>query len=192
MSAFSTQPNTSTLVFDHHLGAFTDAELDAIEQYCDSLLLNQGTLGHGVRSHYEKLRVTDVATLKPEPPVRWFYERMAAVVQAVNKNYRFDLTGFQEAIQFMVYRDSEGGHFGWHLDVGPPVPRKLSLTLQLTDPARYEGGDLQFFTGDMVRMAPKERGIVIGFPSYMVHQVTPVTAGIRKSIVAWVTGPQFR
>lgn len=152
MSAVSTHTSSSSLIFDHHSGAFTHAELDAIEEYCDSLLL----------------------------------------AQAVNRNYRFDLTGFHEAIQFMVYRDRDGGHFGWHLDVGPPVPRKLSLTLQLTDPARYEGGDLQFFTGDMVRTAPRERGMAIGFPSYMVHQVTPVTSGIRKSIVAWVTGPQLR
>lgn len=190
MSAFST--HTNALVFDHHPGAFTNAELDAIEQYCDGLLLAQATLGHETRGTYEKLRVTDVAVLKPEPPIRWFYERMAAVAQAVNRNYRFELTGFHEALQFMVYRDSDGGHFGWHLDVGPPVPRKLSLTLQLTDPAQYEGGDLQFFTGDMVRLAPRDRGVAIGFPSYMVHQVTPVTAGTRKSIVAWVTGPQFR
>ena len=92
----------------------------------------------------------------------------------------------------MVYHDHEGGHFGWHMDVGPRTPRKLSLTLQLTDPSRYQGGELQFFTGDIVRTAPRDRGMLIAFPSYMVHQVTPVTAGTRKSIVAWVSGPQFR
>ena len=40
--------------------------------------------------------------------------------------------------------------------------------------------------------APKERGTVIAFPSYQLHRVTPVTAGIRKSLVAWVLGPDFR
>ena len=128
----------------------------------------------------------------PEPAIRWFYERMGAAAKAVNRNYQFDLTGFQEAIQFMVYSHIGGAHFRWHLDVGPSSPRKLSLTLQLSDPGHYEGGDLQFFTGDIVRTAPRDRGVLIGFPSYMVHQVTPVTAGTRKSIVAWVTGPQFR
>jgi hypothetical protein len=26
----------------------------------------------------------------------------------------------------------------------------------------------------------------------MIHRVTPITSGIRKAIVAWVTGPSFK
>ena len=180
----------AALVFDHLPGAFSPAELDRLEDYCDRLLLAEATLGG--RRQAEQMRVTRLAEIRPEPPIHWFYERMAAGVQAMNRHYGFELSGFHEALQFMVYHHHDGGHFGWHMDVGPRTPRKLSLTLQLTDPSRYQGGDLQFFTGDMVRAAPRDRGMLIAFPSYMVHQVTPVTAGTRKSIVAWVSGPQFR
>jgi PKHD-type hydroxylase len=186
-------PNSpAALVFDHLADAFSPAELDSLERYCDALLLAKATLGDDNRRQAGQMRVTRLAEIRPETQIRWFYERMAGTVHVLNRHYGFELTGFHEALQFMVYHDHDGGHFGWHMDVGPRNPRKLSLTLQLTDPSRYEGGDLQFFTGDIVRSAPRERGMLIAFPSFMVHQVTPVTAGTRKSIVAWVSGPQFR
>jgi PKHD-type hydroxylase len=68
------------------------------------------------------------------------------------------------------------------------VQRKLSLTLQLTDPSRYQGGELQFKARDAVTAAARAPGTLIGFPSYLVHRVTQVTAGTRESIVAWVAG----
>ena len=109
-----------------------------------------------------------------------------------NRSYQFDLRGFAEAPQYMVYRDAEGGHFDWHMDIGPMPPRKLSLTIQLTDAAQYEGCQLQFNTGTAIVSAPKNRGVAIAFPSYMIHRITPITAGVRKAIVAWVTGPSFK
>jgi PKHD-type hydroxylase len=69
--------------------------------------------------------------------------------------------------------------------------RKLSRSLQLTDPSTYEGGTLEFLTGTRPQIAPRDRGALIAFPSFGVHRVAPVTAGTRKSLVIWVTGPQF-
>jgi PKHD-type hydroxylase len=40
--------------------------------------------------------------------------------------------------------------------------------------------------------AEKKKGSVLLFPSWILHRVTPVTKGVRKSIVVWVTGPKFR
>ena len=40
--------------------------------------------------------------------------------------------------------------------------------------------------------AHKARGTLVAFPSYVMHRVTPVTSGTRKSLVAWVAGPKFR
>jgi PKHD-type hydroxylase len=68
----------------------------------------------------------------------------------------------------------------------------LSLTIQLTDPSRYEGCELQFNVGTQIISTPKGRGVVVAFPSYMIHRVTPITSGVRKAIVAWVTGPEFK
>jgi PKHD-type hydroxylase len=70
--------------------------------------------------------------------------------------------------------------------------RKLSLTVQLSDPAHYEGGVLQFMLNQKIVDAPKERGTVIVFPSFMMHRVTPVERGVRRSLVGWVSGHPYR
>ena len=179
-------------IFNHGLGAFTEEELDRLERYCDALPLTKASLaGLDVGDQYNHVRRTRVSAIIQAAEIAWFYERLVAVCRSLNRDYQFDLTDFSEAPQYLVYHHSENGHFDWHVDQGVQPPRKLSLTLQLTDPSRYEGGELQFNGGNIV-CAPKDRGAAIAFPSYTVHRVTPVTAGTRKSIVAWITGPSFR
>jgi len=80
------------------------------------------------------------------------------------------------------------------VDVGEAnyEPRKISLSLQLSEPSDYEGGELVLQAGDSERVAEKARGTLIAFPSFVLHRVRPVTAGVRKSLVIWVAGPEFR
>ena len=189
----SLSAHNSNLLYDHGIGAFTAAELDAIEQYCEGLELIKAPLGgRSENDPYENIRISKVAAIRQAPQIMWLYERIAGVVHMLNRTYQFDLRGFHEPLQYTVYHHSEGGHFNWHIDQGPQPPRKLSLTLQLTDPSRYEGGDLQFNTGTKPVTAPKDRGVAIAFPSFVLHRVTPVTAGTRRALVAWVTGPSFK
>jgi PKHD-type hydroxylase len=82
--------------------------------------------------------------------------------------------------------------YGWHQDYGGEISRKLSLVLQLSDPSEYEGGNLQVKTSSEPQTVKKQRGFIAAFPSYVLHQVTPVTKGNRQSLVAWVSGPQFK
>jgi PKHD-type hydroxylase len=74
--------------------------------------------------------------------------------------------------------------------------RKVSAVLQLSDPKTYEGGRLKLqntYTADFFEPPEFEaRGSIVVFPSFLLHQVTPVTKGNRYSAVAWATGPQFR
>jgi PKHD-type hydroxylase len=181
-------------IYDHGIGAFTVEELDRLERYCDGLVLTRGHLNGLPQGAYDDVkRVTEIASIRQTPEIMWFYERLADIVRGLNnRSYQFDLRGFSEAPQYMVYRDSEGGHFDWHMDTGPQPPRKLSLTIQLTDPSHYEGCKLEFNTGSVIVSAPKNRGVAIAFPSYMIHRVTPITSGTRKAIVAWVSGPNFK
>ena len=108
--------------------------------------------------------------------------------------FRYDLYGLEKALQYTVYEGSEGGHYDWHVDTGPhnPEPRKISLSLQLSDPADYEGGRLVIEAGDGAYAAETRRGTIIAFPSYVLHRVTPTESGVRKSLVIWVAGPEFR
>jgi len=78
--------------------------------------------------------------------------------------------------------------------------RKLSMTLNLNEPGAYEGGNLKFDFGPHVRHRKRyheceeirPQGSVIVFPSFVYHQVTPVTQGMRYSLVMWVLGKPFR
>jgi len=70
-----------------------------------------------------------------------------------------------------------------------PSPRKLSLSLQLSDPVEYEGCVLELHAANSIEAAPLERGTVIAFPSYILHRVSPILSGRRRSLVAWFSGP---
>ncbi len=136
-------------------------------------------------------RVSDIAWITPDVDAQWLYHRLAVLFAQVNAAYKFELIGFVEALQFTCY--GPGQYFGWHVDIGgdDTASRKLSLTIQLSNPADYDGGDLQFHGAADMPIA-RDQGCATFFPSYLAHQVTPVTRGLRRSLVAWAYGPAFR
>jgi len=67
--------------------------------------------------------------------------------------------------------------------------RKISASLLLNDESEYEGGDL-IILDEVVKV--KKQGTIIVFPSFMAHQVTPVTKGVRYSAVCWMGGPKWK
>jgi PKHD-type hydroxylase len=111
-----------------------------------------------------------------------------------SQHYRYDITGFDEPLYHVTYNAEDEGHYAWHIDKsGDGMPaRKLSITFQMTDPAQYDGGDLEINAFGSIDVCPRERGKLILFPSYEVHRVTPVTRGVRSALVAWSVGPAFR
>jgi PKHD-type hydroxylase len=64
--------------------------------------------------------------------------------------------------------------------------------LQLSDPDTYEGGNLLMHIDDPGQKIEKKQGKLVLFPSYVLHEVTPVTKGERYSLVAWLTGKPFK
>ena len=107
-----------------------------------------------------------------------------------------DFMAFKKYQQFKVIsEDKRIVEYKWHLDKGPGEdrpPRKLSMVLGLLDPDEYEGGDFEIKTGVESQVLPLKKGRVIAFPSWTLHRVTPVTKGIRKTVVIWVGGPKFK
>ena len=194
MSELDFHPTSTFVIWAN---AFSPDELDRIEAYGDRLTADQATVaadasdGAQVRGD---IRVTQTAWMEASAESKWIYDRIQGVARALNDRvYQFALSGFSEHLQYTVYHGTEGGHYDWHIDQGPlRTRRKLSISVQLSDPARYEGCDLEFYAGNKIEKAPRDRGAVIAFPSYVLHRVTPCTKGTRKSIVAWTTGPQFR
>ena len=174
-------------------GAFTEQELNFLQQQAMQANQQASVGGDPKGDDLKKIRRSQVAWLQKTHDTAWVFEKLAHVVSSLNAQYfRFDLTGFGEALQLTNYSQSENGMYGWHQDYNAQVSRKLSLVLQLTDPSEYEGGNLQVMTSGEPQTVRKQRGLIAAFPSYVLHQVTPVTSGGRQSLVAWASGPAFK
>jgi PKHD-type hydroxylase len=173
-------------------GVFTEQELNWLQEKARQAEINARVGGSpGVNPD---VRRSQISWLLNTPDASWVFEKLADVCSKVNSRYfRFDLTGFGEPLQLTNYEESENGMYGWHVDYNSgSISRKLSVVVQLTDPSEYEGGNLQVLSGSQPENIRKQRGLVAFFPSYTLHQVTPVTSGNRQSLVAWVSGPAFK
>jgi len=143
------------------------------------------------------IRATQIAWIGAKPELQHIWEKLAVAVAEVNSRFfHFDLTGFHEPIQLGLYTEQQQGHYNWHTDASPmdrAVPRKLSLSMLLSDPSEFKGGEFQVKTNnDTAQTLETQKGRAWFFPSYTLHRVAPVTKGVRRSLVLWVGGPQFR
>jgi PKHD-type hydroxylase len=137
------------------------------------------------------IRRSTIAWLDIQDDSEWLYDKVWQTFLAVNRWFKFDLLGLVDQIQFATY--AVGDKFGWHLDAGggQTSTRKLSMSVQLSDDEAYSGGDLEFAACSQLDPL-RRRGTIIVFPSFLAHQVTPVTCGARHSLVAWAHGPAFK
>ena len=147
----------------------------------------------------------------------WHYVQMAN-----RKNFFYDISHIDnESLQYTKY--SKGQFYNWHNDAGLSqfhssnvtigasesttneeyhkdklsenyeLVRKLSFSLQLSDPDDYEGGNVQLLDeSNRSYIAPRNRGAIILFDSRTQHRVLKVTKGVRRSIVGWVVGPRWK
>jgi len=174
-------------------GAFSEQELNWLQNKAKQAEQNAQIGGGGNGVVNSNIRRSQVSWLTNTPDTKWVFEKLADVASKMNaQHFRFDLTGFGEPLQLTNYNQSENGMYGWHLDYGGGISRKLSMAIQLTDPSEYEGGNLQVMVSGQPQNIRKQRGLIAIFPSYVLHQVTPVTQGSRQSLVAWISGPAFR
>lgn len=173
--------------------ALAREDVDAIAAYGDGLLHQKAEIAAG-RDGIDDVRITQLAWIEPNAAMTPLFGRIAGIVRQLNQRfYRFALTGL-ENFQYTVYHGHQGGHYDWHIDYGRQSarPRKISLSIQLSDPSDYDGGDLQFQIDGQPAAAPRTRGALIAFPAFFLHRVTPVLSGTRKSLVVWATGPEFQ
>jgi len=183
-------------------------------KYQDASVINKGytdsdPVMSGDRARLDPdIRKTDIGFITDKDnmvnKIAWHFLREA---NKINFNYKLE---YFQPVQFARYRN--GGHYDWHQDASGQnlhgESRKLSMTFCLTDPKDYEGGVLEFYSGDrpmedldlgdgnvvpaeQIQQDIRDQGSVIVFDSRDFHRVTPCTKGTRYSIVCWTVGPNF-
>jgi PKHD-type hydroxylase len=157
-------------------------------------------------NNLKKIRNSNVTWLNDN----WIYKELHHFVSEANEkagwNYQFD---WSESCQFTKYKINQ--YYNWHCDsLLEPYSssdinfnnkiRKLSMTVSLSDPKDYEGGDLEFDFRNNNDGKPnikkcleiKPKGSIVVFPSHIWHRVKPVKKGTRYSLVMWTLGYPFK
>jgi PKHD-type hydroxylase len=162
---------------------FTPEECNEIIQ------IGQNGLENSIVLDGENWRKSQTSWIAPSKEHEWIYKKVSAVSKVVNeKFFQFDLYGFAEDLQFAKYPVE--GRYDSHIDcIYHGRIRKLSISVQLSE--GYSGGDLMINYGKELAM-PRTQGALTAFPSTTLHSVTPVTEGVRYSLVGWITGPRFK
>lgn len=154
---------------------------------------------------------------------QWLYDLVWPYLEEANREsgWNWDIE-WAEGFQFTKY--TKDGLYNWHNDGGSdhygkylkdnkdlPNPctddptfegrvRKISMTMNLTDPKQFDGGKLKFDLSkthdsgiDIMEIEEINRkGSIVFFPSFMSHTITPITRGTRYSLVLWVLGQPWR
>jgi len=169
---------------------FSKEECEKIIKIGESKNLKKALIEKG--KEVKKIRASKINWLYPDEETAWIYSKLTDTVFNLNKDFfGFKIFGFTEGLQFTKY-ESPSGHYVKHMDkmFGGAI-RKLSITVQLSNPKDYEGGELELTLSQKPDIMDKEQGKLIAFPSYVVHEVKAVTKGTRYSLVAWITGDAF-
>lgn len=118
-------------------------------------------------------------------------EIMRLVMNALRRNQVFmDATQPRSLAAMLVSRYQPGMQYGLHVDnplMGDPtlIRSDLSFTLFLSEPDRYEGGELAFDTGSGETAYKLPVGSLICYPTGQLHRVRPLQTGERVAVVGW-------
>jgi PKHD-type hydroxylase len=185
--------HTELWAYQHNL--FTNSEVEQIHDIAAEYQLDTAKVGSGEQeSENTSIRNSNIAFLRSSDEAnKWIFERITGAIVNINRQFwNFDLRRI-ETLQYSEY--GVGQFYRPHIDMMYQAPnnaiRKLSFTIQLTDPEEYEGGDVIIKSGDNAPIH-KNKGTIIFFPSYTLHEVEPVTKGTRHALVGWITGPMFK
>jgi PKHD-type hydroxylase len=172
-------------------GAFTKEECQKIIEIGEAGILQTAKVDSADTNL--SVRDSEITWLYPSDETEFVFRRVTDIITNLNKQFfNFDLFGLAEGFQFTKY-NAPSGFYGMHTDkMLNGAIRKLSVTIQLSADEDYEGGQLALYLGKNPEDMSTAQGKLIIFPSYVLHEVKPVTKGTRYSLVAWATGKPFK
>jgi len=192
-----TEPKWKSLIANTISPLFTPAQCQNIIDVGRQEETQEATVMDDVKpqgSYDVKKRITTISWI-PFEKMPQMYKIIERSMLQVNGNH-FGYEGMQisEVAQFTEY--PKGGFYDWHVDaelngrMEPPV-RKMSMTVLLSDPSSFAGGDLEFMT-EGNKPPQLVQGQAIFFCSLLRHRVAKVKKGVRCSLVQWFGGPPFK
>ncbi len=190
---------------------------DDIVRYGKSIQDQMARTGGFDKKKLDKSQINDLKKKRNSNIVwlndRWIYKEIHPYVHSANKNAGWNFEwDFSESCQFTKYE--KGQFYDWHCDswdrpyikenINDPSHnkiRKLSVTLSLSNPKNYKGGELEFDFKNRdfnkkqnirkcTEILPK--GSLVVFPSFVWHRVCPVKKGSRYSLVIWNLGYPYK
>lgn len=171
-------------------------ECDAIKGIGDSLPTEIGKVfkDDNIIREDDNIRKNKLSFLTPpsKNEFAWVYKKCTDMIYHANAEFfNYDLT-LIEPLQYTIYSELND-HYIEHYDAGAgtPMQRKLSFSIQLDPEDSYEGCDL-VFNGHEKNDEMRKQGTIVFFPSFILHTVTPLLSGTRRSLVGWICGPDFK
>jgi PKHD-type hydroxylase len=165
----------------------TPEELETIVNSLEKAEFADGKLTAGI---YAK-DVKNNTQLKSDTDI---YEQNQEIVkEALRSNSLLKMAARPKTITPIIFsRYEEGMYYGLHTDnaiMGDEdnlIRTDLSMTLFLSQPSSYEGGELVFETTQGEEAFKLEAGSMIVYPTTTLHRVEPIRKGVRLAAVAWV------
>ncbi len=184
-------------IWQYWKSGISSEQADLIIESGNEQPLAEAGLGFDGSTQNNQYRSSEIRWI-PTATHPWITNLLWSFAQTANRNaFGFDLSYLND-IQYTTYYADQNGKYDWHHDTfwGNPTTfdRKISIVIQLSDPEDYDGGDFEIdpqYPALPVQEV-RTKGAVIAFPSFIRHRVTPVTRGVRRSLVCWVEGPKFR
>ena len=188
-----TEPRWKSYVVETLGPIFTTELCKEIIDLSSTLKKEQGKIKQKDATEDDKKRRDSTISWIPFNKMQPMYDDLIHLIQKINRNH-FGFSNLQITEPAQVSEYSKGQFYDWHtdnsidMDMEPPV-RKLSMTLLLNDPSKFEGGNLEIAGKTLSHM---KQGHAAIFASFLQHRVTPVTKGVRKALVVWFSGEPFK
>lgn len=178
-------------------GLLNQSTIDNIIKECELYDAETANLGFAGNNSDSNVRRSTVRWIdRNDVNSKFIADMIWEYATEANRNsFGFDISLIRD-IQYTQYEAENSGKYDWHFDTFWANPRtfdrKLSVIFQLSDPSEYQGGKFELDKQYQQPEGFEEKGSILVFPSFLSHRVTPVTKGVRKSLVSWIEGPKFR
>jgi hypothetical protein len=120
-------------------------------------------------------------------PLRAIIEHATSVDDGLKVQHNGDMHSWMQEY-------GKGGDYHRHMDSNPGSFRKLSCVVMLSPRDEYDGGHLIIEAVPEVAeyIIPREQGTVVVFHPMLIHHVTPVMLGKRRTLNVGLFGDAWR